>query len=447
MPTLTTPLASFNQSTTQNCNVVRPERYRELLDIVKKPVIARGLGGSYGDAALNIDGQVVLMERLNRVLEFDRINGVITAEAGISLADILAVIVPAGWFLPVTPGTQYVTLGGCIAADVHGKNHHRTGSFEQHVLWLDVVIHDGEIIRCSSTQNSDLFWATIAGMGLTGIIGSASIKLIPLESAYMSVKHLATNNLQQTIIYLTDELQDDQYSVAWVDTASENNKFGRSIIMTAHHATLEELAPEQKSKPLKLFKQQQITIPYNCPGWLLNKKVIQLYNNYYYRTQSHKEKFLSHYQDYFYPLDKIKHWPRLYGKRGFIQYQCVLPHNVALASIQTILDHLQKNNYSPFLTVLKQFGKASNTPLSFPMPGLTLAMDIPIKDNKLFSLLDEIDEIVVQNEGRIYLAKDARLTPARFQIMYPRYVEWLAIKKKWDPKNNFSSSLARRLGI
>lgn len=429
-------LTSFNHYPLTTCTLKRPERYRELTQLTQT-TIARGQGRSYGDAALNENGLVILTERLNRFAEFDPINGTITAEAGITLSEILQLIIPHGWFLPVTPGTQTVSLGGCVAADVHGKNHHRLGSMGNHVLWLELITADGTGIRCSTKQNAHIYWATVGGMGLTGIIGMVSLKLIRIQSTQLSVTHHATQTFEQTFEYLSDPNLDDEYSVAWLDSFN----IGRSIIMTAHHEI--ETKPHLNFQPKKLF-----SIPFNCPQFLLNKTSLKLFNQLYYQRQKQKtSSFQNSLQNYFYPLDSIQNWNRLYGKRGFVQYQCVLPTKQALQGTQKILETLTRSRYPAFLGVLKRFGKENLGLLTFPMTGFTLALDIPILDKGLFAVLDQLDEQVIQYGGRVYLAKDARMQADTFRAMYPKYNEWLTIKNKLDPNNVFSSSLSRRLEI
>ena len=423
----------------------RPESYSEL-EALTSGGIARGLGGSYGDAALNKDGHVILTERLDRFLEFDEQQGILCVEAGISLRKILDLIVPRGWFLPVTPGTSHVTLGGCVAADVHGKNHQREGSIGQHVISLALITAQGEHVQCSPEIHSELFWATIGGMGLTGTIGVVTLKLKPIESAYLLVQHKKTNNLQETFDYLSQEDLSDEYEVAWLDGL--NLPLGRSIIMRARHATLAELPLQQQHAPFVTPNRKTYKLPFYLLSGLLHPTLIKAFNKYYYQQLAKKESpVLMSYSDYFYPLDKIVHWPHLYGKRGFIQYQCVIPTKSACAVTKQILETLHAEKYPVYLAVLKRFGKENAAPLSFAMPGFTLALDIPILNQGLFACLDKLDEMVIEAGGRVYLAKDARLKPEAFRKMYPRYSEWLAVKQQWDPENKLNSGLARRLEI
>lgn len=424
--------------------VIRPERNRQI-NIDDSPIIARGLGRSYGDAALNTDQTVVLMERLNRFLSFDEKSGILHAEAGITLEEILKVFVPRGWFLPVTPGTKYVTLGGCIATDVHGKNHHQDGSFGSHIVDMEILLANGSRQRCSPKQEPDLFWATVGGMGLTGVITEASLKLIPVESSYMIVQHHPAKNLDAILELLEDKSKDEKYSVAWIDCLSTGNDFGRSILMTGHHACREEIPPKIDN-PLLFKAPKQTSMPFNFPSWALNPWNIKAFNTVFYKCQSSKTlPFLTDYDRYFYPLDSIGNWNRLYGKKGFVQYQFVVPSKNSRDSLKSLMEELTRSKRASFLAVLKRFGEEGQGDLSFPHEGYTLALDIPISDSLLFPFLDHLDEMVLKYNGRIYLAKDARLKPETFQIMYPRFAKWQGIKALYDPGNKFSSDLSRRL--
>ena len=444
MPTLTKTISGWGRYPVQSCELERPERYADLRPTTDT-LIARGQGRSYGDASLNENGRVLLTERIDRMLELDVKKGILKAEAGATLADILPVIVKQGWFLPVTPGTKFVSLGGCVAADVHGKNHHHDGSFGAHVLSIILLLADGNYKTCSATENSDIFWATVGGMGLTGIIAEVTLKLISISTSKMIVQHHAADNLKQLFQILQDPALDDQYSVAWIDCLASGSQLGRGIAMFGHHASNSEYA---SATPLANKAKRSLTLPFNFPSWVLNPLSISLFNKLYYKMQAKKKaRFLTDYDSYFYPLDSLGHWNRMYGKRGFVQYQCVIPDATAFEGMTALLKELSGSRRSSFLAVLKRFGEQGKGTLSFPMLGYTLALDLPIRDKGLFSLLDKLDHIVLQHGGRIYLAKDARLSAESFQIMYPRYAEWLNIKSAIDPKNRFSSSLSRRLNI
>jgi decaprenylphospho-beta-D-ribofuranose 2-oxidase len=425
-------------------SVCRPESYAEL-----KPnqiiSIARGLGKSYGDAALNTHGEIILTNRLDRFLAFDANKGILTVESGISIAKILEFIVKQGWFLPVVPGTAEVSLGGCIATDIHGKNHYYAGSLGQHVLGLQLITTNGTTIDCSPKVFPELFWGTIGGLGLTGIIGVVTLQLKRIETAYVKVQHQVKNNLKQIVEALLKEDSEFEYSVAWLDAL--NVPLSHGIIMKARHAGLLELPISQQRRPFFIPKYPFLKYPNFLSGCFLSTQLIKLFNKIYYFFEKNKQIYLQSYQNYFFPLDRIKNWPRLYGKKGFIQYQCVIPTEFAYFTINEILETLHKYKHPIYLAVLKRFGKENFAPLSFPLSGITLALDIPISNKKLFISLDILDEIVIQAGGRIYLAKDARLKPKAFRKMYKRYPEWLTVKQYWDPKNKFSSSLSRRLNL
>lgn len=439
MPVLTAPISGWGRYPLQTCELERPERYAGLRPFAGG-LIARGQGRGYGDAALNENGRVLLTERVNRLLEFDAERGILRAEAGATLAEILEVIVPRGWFLPVTPGTKFVSLGGCVAADVHGKNHHRDGSFGDHVPGLELIRADGIHVTCTPERNAELFRATVGGMGLTGIIGEVTLRLVPVRSAYMEVRHHAAPDFERLFGLMQDETLDDRYSVAWIDSMANGARFGRGVVMGGHHA---EAAPGLQRRPAR-----SRNLPFDFPSRALNAASIAAFNAlYYHREGGRREPFLCHYDPYFYPLDAIGNWNRLYGKRGFMQYQCVIPQASAYDGVRELLQTLAASRRPSFLAVLKRLGAQGSGMLSFPLAGYTLALDLPIRDDGLFALLDGLDEIVLRHGGRVYLAKDARLSAASFRAMYPRYAEWLAVKNAVDPQHCFTSSLSRRLGI
>ncbi len=444
MPTLITPISGWGRYPVQPCELARPERYADLRSD-EGSVIARGQGRSYGDAALNENRRVLLTERVDRLLELDVVNGILRAEAGMTLARILDVIVPRGWFLPVTPGTKFVSLGGCVAADVHGKNHHHEGSFGDHVLSIELILADGNRVTCTPDDKTELFWATVGGMGLTGIIGEVTLKLIPIQSALMQVHHHAADNLERLFHLMQDAELDDRYTVAWMDSSASGKNLGRGIVMCGHHVGTAEL-PDDLHRRIKPSRNH--SIPFDFPAWALNPLSISAFNSRYFKKEGGRRyPFLSNYDPYFYPLDAIANWNRMYGKRGFVQYQCVIPDATALTGIRNLLDELSASRRPSFLAVLKRLGTQGRGLLSFPMAGYTLALDLPIRDAGLFVLLNKLDEIVLQHGGRVYLAKDARLSAESFRAMYSRYDEWLKIKKEVDPQNRFSSSLSRRLEI
>ncbi len=427
-------------------SVFRPQTVAEATAGLDGRIIARGQGRSYGDAAMLKDGLVMLSERLNRVLAFDEATGLLTAEAGLTLDQILFDVVPKGWFLPVTPGTAYVSLGGCIAADVHGKNHHRDGAFGQYVMEFDLALPDGNIIRCSRDVNEELFRATIGGMGLTGIITTVSLRLIPIESAFITVQHLQASDLDASLELMESKQWDDAYTVAWIDCLSRGKALGRSVFMRGHHATLAELPPRARSNPLRVKVHGQRNVPFDLPSWVLNSIAMTAFNKVYYHVQRAKRApFIADYQSFFHPLDSVGNWNRMYGRNGFVQYQLVLAPAQARSGLLQIIEELGRNRRPSFLSVLKRFGPEGDGMLSFPMEGYTLTLDIPVRDQGLFPFLDRLDEIVLKFGGRVYLAKDARLRADNFRAMYPRFPEWQRIKAKIDPENHFASDLSRRL--
>jgi len=446
MSTKRIELASWGRYPRHDALLRRPERYADF-----KPegpaCIARGQGRSYGDAALNEDGLVMLSERIDRMLACDWQQGVLRVEAGVTLDDILKLIVPRGWFLPVTPGTCKVSVGGCVAADVHGKNHHHDGAFGNFVDAIELIAPDGALC-CSPEDDPELFQATLGGVGLTGFIGEVALRLRPIESTYIAARHHAARNLDELFRYFTDADYDDAYTVAWIDGQSQGAALGRGVLMCGHHAAAEELHAAMRDRPFADPPTRAVTVPFDVPSWVLNPLSIGMFNWLYYRLQSRKlGPFLAGYRKFFYPLDGISEWNRLYGKRGFLQYQCVIPELHAFEGVRLLLEKLAASGHSSFLAVLKRMGAASQGMLSFPMPGYSLALDLTMGDARFFTLLDELDDIVVRHGGRVYLAKDARLRAETFRAMYPRYGEWLAVKRRVDPRGLLSSSLSRRLRI
>lgn len=433
-------LSTFNGYPELSCQLIRPERYHEFVPTLPH-CIARGCGSSYGDAALNSEGIVVSTARLNRFLNFDREQGVLVAEAGVTFDEICELILPAGWFLPVIPGMARISLGGAVAADVHGKNHLQQGSFGQHLLWIELVTASSERIRCSPTEHADLFWATVGGMGLTGFISTVCLKLKRVASSQLVVENKLTTGLSETLSALNDGASMHEYNVAWLDGQATQCQLAKGVIMTAYHP---EKTPEKKSQQ---FKTQSITVPFKLPINVIHPLTVRLFNYVYYHAKIRRKNasYVS-YQDYFFPLDKIKNWPYLYGKKGFIQYQCVFPLHHAQGGIENLLAIFHRENILCSLVVLKRFGKSNQAPLSFPIEGITIAIDMPFSE-KLLSVLEQADELLIKYGGRVYLAKDARLSKEKFIQMYTNYLSWINIKRQIDPKNIFQSALSLRLGL
>lgn len=374
-----------------------------------KEVIARGNGRCYGDASLGEN--IFSTKRLNKFIGFDKIEGVLECEAGVLLSDILEISVPQGYFLNVTPGTKFVSVGGAIASDVHGKNHHSEGCFSEYVLEFKLMKENAEVITCSREENTEDFWATVGGMGLTGIILSAKIKLKNIETAYIRQESIKADNLDE-IFQLFEESEGWLYNVAWIDCLQKGENIGRSILMRGYHALREELPPKLHKNPLKNPRKIMPTIPFYFPSWVLNSFTIKIFNWLYYNKQTKKsvEGFV-HYEPFFYPLDVINEWNKIYGKKGFIQYQMVIPKEKGKEGMRKILETIAGSGNGSFLAVLKLFGK--NNPKaynSFPMEGYTLALDFKVND-KLKSLVEELDKIVEEFGGRIYLTKDSMSNP------------------------------------
>lgn len=394
-----------------------------------------GMGRSYGDVCLNEGGTLLLTDSMARFITFDQENGVICCDAGVCLDDLHQLTIPRGWFVQVTPGTKYVTIGGMIANDVHGKNHHRVGSFGCHINCFELLRSDGSRQLCSPNQNSELFSATIGGLGLTGLITWAEIRLKKIDGPYIDTESIRFDNLTEFFDLSRDSDSAWEYTVAWVDSLAKGNRLGRGLFMRGNH-----LATSAAEK-LPTIKQK-LSIPFDAPSNLLNKYSIKLFNTAYYRKQFKKIVYVSqHYDKFFYPLDGIGRWNRLYGKRGLLQYQCVVPIDIGYDVISNILKECADKGQGSFLSVLKLFGKIQSPGmLSFPREGVTLALDFPNRGAETFSLLDTLDKIVIAAGGAVYPAKDARMANTSFKSYYPN---WQEFEKHIDP--HFSSSFWRRV--
>ncbi len=399
------------------------------------PTIAAGLGRSYGDSALS--QHVIKMTSLDNMLHFDRERGILTGQAGLSLYDILQVIVPCGWFLPATPGTKFVTLGGAVASDVHGKNHHLHGSFCDHVISLDLLLPNGQTITCSAHENIELFRATCAGMGLTGIVTSVTLQLMAIESSFIDQTTYKAQNLAHAI-EIFEANHESTYSVAWIDCLSQGSQLGRSLVMLGEHSRHGGFAPPKK--PLLRF-------PIDLPAFCLNRYSISAFNHLYYH-RIRKDKVLNHvhYDPFFYPLDRILDWNKMYGRKGFLQYQFVLPQEAGLKGMTEILQVITASKRGSFLAVLKKFGAGNDNFLSFPTEGLTLALDFKY-DSHLLPWLDELDKIVLNYGGRIYLAKDARMARSTFENGYPNHQQFKTIRKNIGADQCLQSLQSQRLGL
>lgn len=442
-------LSGWGRFPVEPCHLYRPEKQRETAAILDSGLdpsyIPRGLGRSYGDASLNREAGAISTARLNRFLAFDAETGLLECESGVSLAEIIEVFLPRGFFLPVTPGTKFVTLGGAIAADVHGKNHHQDGTIAQFVQDFRLLTPAGLQLQCSRSENSQVFWATLGGMGLTGMIQSARIKLLRVESAYVRVDYEKAGNLDAALDQMSASDDRYRYSVAWIDALARGGSLGRSVLMRGDHAAAADVASRARS-PLAARARRALSVPFDLPALALNSLTVSAFNALYYAGHVNGAGHLVDFDRFFYPLDAIRDWNRVYGKRGFVQYQVVLPLESSRAGLRILLERLAGSRRASFLAVLKRFGKANQGPLSFPAPGWTLALDLPVTRD-LPEFLGELDDVVVDHGGRVYLAKDAVLRPEKFARMYPRLDEFRAVKQRLDPQGRVSSSLARRLKI
>ncbi|GAB3342662.1 FAD-binding oxidoreductase [Marivirga atlantica] len=401
----------------------------------------RGNGRSYGDASLG--AKVIDTTAYNKVLSFDTEKGIITAQSGVLLSDLLEIIVPKGWFLPVTPGTKFITLGGAVASDVHGKNHHKEGAFSNHIEYLTLLDAHGNLVQCSKQSNSEIFKAACGGMGLTGPIVEISLRLKAIETAYIKQKQIKAKNLEN-LLPLFEENASYTYSVAWIDCLKKGENYGRSILMLGEHATKEEVKSSHK---LKVPKSKALSIPFNFPSFTLNNFTIGAFNQLYYsKNISAVKEMVTPYEGFFYPLDNILHWNRIYGKKGFLQYQFVIPKNDGGKGIIKIMKMISNRGMTSFLAVLKTMGPEDTGYLSFPKEGYTLALDFPIRKG-LFEFLDELDKVVIELGGRLYLAKDARMSASVFHKTYPNIELFREAAKKTNLSKDFNSDLNKRLSI
>jgi len=400
-----------------------------------EPTIARGLARSYGDSA--IGAHAIDMTGLSRVRSFDDETGVLVAEAGFSIDEMLRLFVPRGWFAPVTPGTRFVTLGGAIAADVHGKNHHVKGSFGDHVHWIDLMLGDGSVVRASRTEHPELFTATIGGMGLTGIILAAELQLQPISSSRINQVTVKTSGLEDTLDAF-DQYASSTYSVAWIDCIAQGSKLGRSVLTVGEHASEGELVSRGPGK---------LVVPFDLPTFTLNPLTMRAFNAVYYAKELKKyaENTLP-FEGFFYPLDGVRDWNRGYGKAGFLQYQFVLPLAAGRQPLAEILARIAQTGLGSTLAVLKVFGEGNDSPLSFPEPGYTLALDFQVKP-RVLELLDRLDEMVLHYGGRHYLAKDSRMSAETFKAGYPRWQEFEALRERYGAIGKFRSAQSARLGL
>jgi decaprenylphospho-beta-D-ribofuranose 2-oxidase len=411
----------------------------------RRGVIARGLGRSYGDPAQNAGGLVVDMTGLDEIHSIDPESGLAVVDAGVSLDALMRAGLPHGLWVPVLPGTRQVTVGGAIAADIHGKNHHTAGSFGNHVRSIDLITADGAV--STLTPDDELFWATVGGMGLTGIIVRATVALKHVESAYFVVDTDRTANLDELMSLLTDGSDDEyDYSAAWFDAMSTGAKLGRAALTRGSLARRDQLPEKLRKDPLAFDAPQLLTAPNIFPNGLANRATFGLASEAWYRkTPKRKRGEVQNLTAFYHPLDMVGEWNRAYGSKGFLQYQFVVPFG-AENTFRSIAEQIADSGHVSFLNVLKRFGEASRAPLSFPQPGWTITVDFPIKRG-LSEFCDGLDAQVLDAGGRLYLAKESRTTADMLQRMYPRLDEWRKLRAAADPDGVFASDLSRRLEL
>jgi FAD/FMN-containing dehydrogenase len=423
-------------------SVVGIERHSEDLERLTTDVpLSRGLGRSYGDSSLPPASRPLVVSTIlaDRLLSFDEQTGDLTAEAGYSLRDLWDTFLPRGWFTPVSPGTQFVTLGGMVAADVHGKNHHREGTIGAHVRALTLRVGSGDIVRCSRDEEPDLFRATIGGMGLTGHILEVTIRLVRIPSPWIYGETRRVKNIGEFIAALKSAGPDWPFTMGWIDCLTRGDSMGRGVLFCGRWATKDE-APRRY--PARLRRP---AVPIACPSWVMGQTVGRVFNAVYYGIHARTPRgHIIHPESFFYPLDAVHHWNRLYGQRGFTQYQCVLPESGGADVVRDLLDRMSRFGAASFLCVIKDCGAEGEGLLSFPLPGVSVALDLPIRDNTQ-DVVDALNEFVVAVGGRVYLAKDAFTRAEHFRAMEPRLAQFEAIRRQWDPQGRIRSAQSVRL--
>ena len=437
-----TIIAGWGRYPSMEASIVSPASEEALREVLRRAraqgdrLIARGCGRGYGDCALapvSLD-----MRAFDTLSAFDNNTGYLRCLAGVTLDDLLRVFLPRGWGIPVSPGTRFVTLGGAVASDVHGKNHHKEGSFASHVRDLRVMLANGTIVSCSRGKNAELFHAVCGGMGLLGVVVELTLRLKRVPSAFMR----QTSHRARNLFELTDMLEqgaETTYSVAWIDCLARGSSLGRGVLFLAEHAEKAGWRTQEKGR---------VSVPMNAPSFLLNPLSIRAFNALYYGCRSrHAVERIVAYDKFFYPLDGIRHWNRLYGKRGFLQYQCLVPKKDGHGIVREILERVAASRQGSFLAVLKAMGRGiALSPLSFPQEGYTLALDFQ-NNARVFALLESLDALVHAVGGRVYLTKDARMSKKNFRKGYPRWKEFCALRREVEADTLFASRQSQRLGL
>jgi decaprenylphospho-beta-D-ribofuranose 2-oxidase len=410
--------------------------------------LVRGLGRSYGDAAQNSGGLVLRLYGSAHQAVLDDAAGTVTVPAGVNLDELLRVIVPRGWFVPVTPGTRFVTIGGAIASDIHGKNHHVEGSFGNHIVAITLLLADGSQQVIGPDRNPALFWATVGGMGLTGVILDATFSLLAIETSRMAVDTTRIPDLEALFTAMSEGDDDYRYSVAWIDPQAKGRNLGRSVLSRGDHARLDQLGPKEVVQPFAYGPHQLASVPPLVPPMgVINHASVAAFNELWYRkAPRHREGEVQGIAAFFHPLDMVGKWNRIYGMKGMVQYQFVVPFG-AEDAMRTVIERLSASGAASFLAVLKRFGAGNPAPLSFPAPGWTLAVDVPGASHGLGDMLHGLDRVVLDAGGRHYFAKDAHTTATAIRRGYPRLEEWKAVRDSVDPHGMWQSDLSRRLGL
>ncbi len=419
----------------------RERRSENLEQATEGAVLSRGLGRSYGDSSLPPPGarEVIGTALADRMLAFDAESGLLRAEAGVSLFTLNRTLLPRGYFVPVTPGTQFVTLGGMVASDVHGKDHHAHGCFGEHVTRLKLRVADGRVLWCSDEEHRDLFRATIGGMGLTGHILEVEVRMRRIRSPWIFQESIRVDDIDQYIDALKDAAQRWPYTVGWIDLLTRGKNMGRGILMAGDWADPER-APKRYPHPLP-----RVTMPVDLPSWAVDRWSVKAFNSaFYWKHLPRRREGIVHWESFFYPLDAVRHWNRMYGRTGFTQYQCVLPDAAGRGAARRFLELLTERGGASFLCVIKDCGPEGKGLLSFPMKGISIALDIPVREDTQ-QLVDTLNERVVQEGGRIYLTKDQFTRREHFVQMEKRLPEFQRIREKWDPEQKIRSAQSVRL--
>ena len=443
-------LSGWGRTAASVADVVAPVSDEQVAELVlgrpARGVVARGLGRSYGDAAQNAGGAVLDLTALDRVLEVDLPGARVTVEAGASLDALMHLLLPLGLFVPVTPGTRSVTVGGAIAADVHGKDHHVSGSFCDAVEQLDLLVADGTVRTVGPDRDPDLFWATAGGMGLTGVVLRATLRMRPVETSRVVVDTERADDLDDLLARLVAGDGAYPYSVAWVDCLARGRRLGRAVLTQGRPARRDELDPAARRAPLAFRSRPRVQVPDVLPSGLVNRASVAALNEAWFRKAPRERRGeVQGIAPFFHPLDGLGQWSRAYGRRGFVQYQYVVPLE-AHETVRRSIEALHAGGAVPSLAVLKRFGPGNAGHLSFPAPGWTLAVDVPVTAGT-GAALRALDELVLAAGGRVYLAKDARMAPDALPRMYPRLEAWRAVRDRVDPDRVFTSDLARRLAL